>query len=47
MDTKKTGNLIARIRKEQGKTQKDIADELHVASATISKWERGVGFQSL
>ena len=47
MDAKKTGILIASIRKENGKTQKDLARELNVSNATISKWERGIGFPDI
>ena len=41
---KKTGSLIAAIRKEQNRTQQDLSNELGVSSAAISKWERGIGF---
>jgi len=44
MDYKKTGELIANIRKERGMTQKELADELFISDRTVSKWERGVGF---
>ena len=44
LNTQKTGSLIAAIRKEQNRTQRDLANELGVSSAAISKWERGVGF---
>ena len=44
MNAQKTGSLIATIRKEQNRTQQDLANELGVASAAISKWERGIGF---
>ena len=44
MNTQKTGSLIAAIRKKQNRTQRDLANELGVSSAAISKWERGVGF---
>lgn len=44
LSTQKTGSLIAAIRKEQNRTQRDLANELGVSSAAISKWERGVGF---
>lgn len=47
MDAKKTGMLIAAIRKECGKTQQDLANELHVSHATVSKWERGIGFPDI
>lgn len=39
-----TGVLIAQLRKEQGLTQKQLADQLHISDHTISKWERGAGF---
>ena len=44
MNVQKTGSLIATIRKEQNRTQQDLANELGVSSAAISKWERGIGF---
>ncbi len=44
MNAQKTGNLIASIRKEQHRTQRDLANELGVSSAAVSKWERGAGF---
>lgn len=39
-----TGTLIAQLRKEQGLTQKQLAEQLHISDRTISKWERGAGF---
>ena len=36
-----TGALIAQLRKEQGLTQKQLAEQLHISDRTISKWERG------
>lgn len=44
MNAQKTGCLIAAIRKEQNRTQQDLANELGVSGAAISKWERGIGF---
>jgi Predicted transcriptional regulators len=44
MDNKKTGALIASVRKERGLTQKELAKDLHISDRTVSKWERGVGF---
>jgi len=44
MDYKKTGELIANIRKERGMTQKELADELFISDRTVSKWERGGWF---
>lgn len=44
MDRRKTGQLIADARKEQGLTQKELAAKLHVSDRAVSKWERGSGF---
>lgn len=44
MNAQKTGKLIASIRKEQNRTQQDLAETLGVSSAAVSKWERGIGF---
>lgn len=44
MDPKKTGEFIALLRKEQGMTQKDLAQKLSVSDKAISRWETGKGF---
>ena len=44
MNAQKAGSLIAAIRKEQNRTQQDLANELGVSGAAVSKWERGIGF---
>lgn len=44
LNAQKTGKLIASIRKEQNRTQQDLAETLGVSSAAVSKWERGIGF---
>ncbi len=44
MDTVKTGELIAAVRKQKGMTQRQLAQLLHVSDRAVSKWERGVGF---
>lgn len=43
MDCAKVGRLIFHLRKEQGLTQKNIADALNISNKTVSKWERGFG----
>ena len=43
MDLQKTGELLSRLRKEKGMTQKQAAEQLQVSDRTISKWERGAG----
>lgn len=47
MNNKKTGVLIAQIRKENGLTQKQLADKIGVSNATISKWETAKGFPDI
>ena len=47
MDAQKTGGLIAAARKEQGLTQKELAQALHVSAQAVSKWERGLNFPDL
>lgn len=47
LDNKKTGELIASIRKQKNMTQQEIADQLHVTSKAVSKWERGQSFPSV
>lgn len=42
MNAEKTGALIRALRTEQGLTQKQLADRLHLSDRTVSKWERGV-----
>lgn len=44
MDYKKTGELIAAVRREKNLTQKELASLLDISDTTVSKWERGVGF---
>lgn len=42
MDAKTTGQMIAQRRKEKGMTQRDLAQQMHVTTQAVSKWERGV-----
>ena len=41
MDCEKVGNLIFRLRKEKGLTQKQLADMMNISAKTVSKWECG------
>ena len=43
MEQKRIGSFIAALRREQGLTQSQLAERLHISDRTISKWERGVG----
>lgn len=44
MDLKKTGKLLAELRKSKKLTQKDVAEKIGVLPKTVSKWETGHGF---
>ena len=41
MDMKKTGALIADIRREMGLTQEQLGEKVYVTGKAVSKWERG------
>lgn len=41
LDYVKTGNFIASKRKQQGMTQKQLAERLSISDKTVSKWETG------
>jgi len=47
MDQIKIGRFIADMRKEQGLTQRQLAETLDVSNRTISKWECGDGLPDL
>ena len=47
MDQIKIGRFIAQERKQKNYTQRQLADRLGISDKTISKWERGNGFQEV
>ena len=47
MNAENTGSFIAGLRKEQGLTQKQLADRLLVSDKAISRWETGHGMPDL
>ncbi len=47
MDSKKTGEFIALLRKSQGLTQHDVAARLGITDKTVSKWECGNGYPDI
>ncbi len=44
MDSMKTGQLIAQLRKEKNWTQSDLAEKIGVTDKAVSRWETGRGF---
>lgn len=45
MEKEKLGFFVARVRKEKGMTQKELAEKLNITDKAISKWERGVSLR--
>lgn len=43
MDQIKIGRFIAKMRKEESYTQRQLADILGISDKTVSKWETGNG----
>ena len=43
MDNEKIGALIRPLRREQGLTQRGLAEQLGLSDKAVSKWERGLG----
>lgn len=41
MNAEQFGLFIAQMRKEQGLTQKQLAEKVFVSDKAVSKWERG------
>jgi len=41
MDMIKMGAFLQELRKEQGLTQEQLGEKLHISSKTISRWETG------
>ena len=47
MDAKTFGAFLARVRREQGLTQAELAEQLHVTDKAVSRWERGIGLPDI
>lgn len=47
MDSNLIGSTIAKLRRQNGMTQTDLAQKLGVSNKAVSKWERGQGYPDL
>lgn len=47
IDNEKFGTFLARLRKEKGMTQKELAERLFVSDKAVSKWERGLSLPDI
>lgn len=43
MDCAKVGDVIRKLRKEKGMTQKQLAEKMNISDKAVSKWECGNG----
>lgn len=44
MTNKPMGDIISALRRENGLTQKELADRLNITDKAVSKWERNVAY---
>ena len=47
MDAKMFGAFLAQVRRAQGLTQAELAEQLHVTGKAVSRWERGIGLPDI
>lgn len=47
IDNQRFGAFIAQLRREQGMTQKELAEKLFVSDKAVSKWERGLSLPDI
>ena len=47
MNATKLGDTIAKLRKKNGFTQKELAERINVSDKTVSKWENGGGYPEI
>ena len=43
----KFGNVLSKLRKEKGLTQKELSTKINISDKAISRWERGSSYPSL
>ena len=44
MNKERLGSFIGACRREEGLTQRELAERLHVTDKAVSKWERGLSY---
>ena len=42
LNTEEFGRRLAKLRRQMGKKQREVADDLGVTPQAVSKWERGL-----
>ncbi len=47
IDKEEFGTFVAKLRKEQGMTQKDLAAKVYISDKAVSKWERGLSMPDI
>lgn len=47
IDKEKFGAFVARMRKEQNMTQKELAQKVFISDKAVSKWERGLSMPDI
>lgn len=47
IDRERFAGFVARLRKEKGLTQRELAGRLHVSDKAVSKWERAAGLPDI
>lgn len=47
VDSRRTGEFLAALRKARGYTQQEVADQLHITNRAVSKWESGAGLPEI
>ena len=47
IDNEKFGAFLIQLRKENGMTQKELAERLYVSDKAVSKWERGLSLPDI